>query len=97
MEPATGRAARIAAVAIIVFSVALALVAVFDHASVDRFPAPTKTFLMLAAMAYTGTGAVVWRLARAAEPPTLLTRYRHALLALLAAYAVSFLPLGVAV
>ncbi len=97
MEPVSAKAARIVAIAAMLFGFALAMTAVFDRASIDRFPALTGPFVFVAAIAYTVVGAAAWRMARATEPTVMLTRYRYLLLSLLAAYGVSFLPLGVAV
>ncbi len=91
-----GRAARTCAVLVVAFSVALELIALFDDASLARFPNVTQAFMLMAAIAYTAVGVAMWRLGRALEPIALLNRYRYLLLVVLAAYVVSFGPLAAA-
>ena len=97
MERVSAKAVRLVAMALFVFSVSLALLGLFDGALLARFPVPTRPMMLAAAIAYAAVGVATWRLASAAEPTVLLTRYRDVLVWLLAAYAVSFVPLGYAV
>ncbi len=97
MQAGPNKAVRIVAIATIIFGLALMVVAVFDHASMARFMSTTRAFVMAAALAHTAAGVMTWRLAQASSASDMLTRYRDALLTVLAAYAVSFLPLGVTV
>lgn len=91
-----GRAVRTCAVLVVAFSMALELIALFDRASLARFPNVTQAFMLMSAIAYTAVGVAMWRLGRALEPIALMNRYRYLLLVVLAAYVVSFGPLAAA-